>query len=367
MGLVALILYVADTTGTGAAVGVLLLATDFTPSLFSPLVGAVVDRIEHRRTMVACELGQAIVVGTIVAVQPANAPLFALVATQSVLASAFQAASRSAVVDLVDDADLEAANSLIGAGTHGLEAAGPLLAALLLRFTSPRGVLAVDVLTFLVSPILLAALPRVTRGAGRESSMLTEARAGIAWMWKHRTVRAIALGFFGLAVFTAVDDVALAFLGRSTFHSSDSGVSLLYASVGIGLLLGFAVLTRRRPGGATTVAIAGFAAGSVATIGTGLAPVLAVAFVAQAGRGVGASFIDVGTTTLVQRCAPPELRGRVFANLYGAVGAAAAVSYLAGGALVDAWGPRSALVAGGIGGLVVSIVTFVVTREGQLS
>ena len=95
IGLVALILYVADTSGTGAAVGVLLLASDFTPSLFSPIVGALVDRIELRRTMVICEVGQATLVGTIVLVQPKAAPLFVLVALQSLFASAFQAASRT--------------------------------------------------------------------------------------------------------------------------------------------------------------------------------------------------------------------------------------------------------------------------------
>jgi MFS family permease len=363
IGLVALILYVADTSATGAAVGALLLASDFTPSLFSPVTGAIVDRLEHRSTMVLCELGQAAFVGLIVVAQPTAAALFALVAVQSLFASAFQAASRSALADLVDDADLETANSLIGAGTSGLEALGPLLAAVLLQFTTPRGVLAVDVITFIVSPLLLAGLPGIRHVASADT-VLADARAGIAWMWRHRTVRAVALGFFGLALFTAVDDVALAFLGRTTFHGGDSGVSLLYAGVGVGLLAGFVVLSQRRFGRAATVAVSGFALCSVANVFTGLAPVLLLAFVAQTARGVGASLVDVGTNTLVQRAAPPEMRARVFANLAGGVGLAAAVSYVGGGALVDTWSPRTVLIVAGLGGLASSAIAFTAVRDG---
>ncbi|MEY2431456.1 MAG: hypothetical protein QOC92_1181 [Acidimicrobiaceae bacterium] len=363
IGLVALILYVADTSATGAAVGVLLLASDFTPSLFSPLLGALVDRVELRRTMIVCEQGQAIVIGTIVLVQPKAAPLFALVALQSLFASAFQAASRSAVVDLVDDDDLEKANALIGAGTNGLEALGPLLAAGLLLFLAPRGLLAVDVVTFVISPMLLAGLPRVAVGVKSGDGVFTDAKDGLVWMWRHRTVRAIALGFFGLVAFTAADDVALAFLGRETFHSGDSGVSLLYAGVGAGLLLGFLALSRRTASAGARVAVIGFAICSVGNLFTGLAPVLLLAVIAQAGRGIGASLVDVGTTTLVQRSAPPEIRARVFANLYGGVGLAAAISYVGGGALVDALSPRAVLILAGACGLAVSALAFIAARE----
>ena len=109
----------------------------------------------------ACELGQALAIGVIVVAEPPLVPLLALVAMAACSANLFQAAARSAVPDLVADEDLERANALIGGGTHGLEALGPLLAAALLPFVSPLGLLAIDALTFLVSPLLLADLPRM--------------------------------------------------------------------------------------------------------------------------------------------------------------------------------------------------------------
>jgi MFS family permease len=58
LGLVALMLYVADTTGQAIAVSLLLLAGDFVPSLLAPITGAVSDTFGLRRVMITCELVQ---------------------------------------------------------------------------------------------------------------------------------------------------------------------------------------------------------------------------------------------------------------------------------------------------------------------
>jgi MFS family permease len=359
MGLVALILYVADDVNGGSAVALLLLAGDFTPTLLSPFVGTVADRIERRRLLIACELGQALCVGIIVVAEPPLGLLLVLVAMGSLLASAFQAAARSAVPDLVADADLEQANALIGGGTHGLEALGPLLAAVLLPFFSPLGLLTIDAVTFLVSPLLLAGLPRMASAVqpGPRETVATAARTGIRYIWEHRILRPFAIAFVVGVAFNGVDDVALVFLGRDTFAASDSGISLLYAASGLGLLLGFALLVARTPRfPAVTVAIAGFALSSAGNLLTGLSPVIAAAFAMQLVRGVGISLVEVGTTTLVQRTVPRHLLGRVFANLYGAIGLAAGLSYIIGGRLLDSVSAGTVLTIGGAGGCAVTAV-----------
>ena len=361
LGLVALILYVTERTDSGASVGLLLLAGDFTPSLLSPVLGAIADRTDARRTMITCELGQAAAVGLIVVLEPPLAVLLLLVAVRALLAATFQATSRSIVAELVDDADLEQANTVLGAGTYGLEALGPLLAAALLLGLEPRGVLAIDAVTFLLSPLLLAGLPRATASLEREP-LFAGARVGLGAIWDHRLVRTIALGFFGVAAFSAVDDVALPFLGRDTFGAGESGVSLLYAAGGIGVLLGFALLRRRRRGPAH-LALLGFAVACGGNALTGAAPAIALALAMQAVRGVGNAWTGVGVDTLVQREIPRAVRGRVFANLYGGVGLAAGVSYLVGGALVDVVGPRSVLIGGGAGGLACAAIAAWASRS----
>jgi hypothetical protein len=48
--------------------------------------------------------------------------------------------------------------------------------------------------------------------------------------------------------------------------------------------------------------------------------------------------------------------GRVFGNLYGAIGVAAAVSYLGGGLLLDATGAPTTFVLAGAAGSVATLV-----------
>lgn len=361
LGLVALILYVTERTDSGAAVGLLLLAGDFTPSLLSPVLGAIADRTDARRTMVTCELGQALAVGLIVLLEPPLAVVLVLVAARSLLSSTFQATSRSIVAELVDDDDLERANAVMGAGTYGLEALGPLLAAALLLGLEPRGVLAIDAASFLLSPLLLIGLPRATAAIEHER-LFTDAKVGLHAMWQHRSVRTIALGFFAVAAFTAVDDVALPFLGTDAFETGESGVSLLYAAGGIGVLAGFALLggPRRAP---ATLALVGFALASGGNALTGAAPAIGIALAMQLVRGIGNAWTGVGVDTLVQREIPRAVRGRVFANLYGGVGAAAGASYLVGGTLVDAVGPRAVLIGSGAGGLVCAALAAWASRS----
>lgn len=50
------------------------------------------------------------------------------------------------------------------------------------------------------------------------------------------------------------------------------------------------------------------------------------------------------------------LLGRVFANLYGAIGMAAGLSYVLGGYLLDRLSPRVVLVIAGTGGISASAV-----------
>ena len=179
-------------------------------------------------------------------------------------------------------------------------------------------------------------------------------------MWRHRALRVVSLGFVGIAFCTAIDDVALVFLATDSLQAGPSGASSVYAAVGIGLLIGFAILGRvaeQLPTAALLVA--GYAVSSLATALTGLAWALAAAFGFQLIRGVTASMMDVGHNTLLQRIVPPHLLGRAFSNLYGMVGIAAGLSYIAGSLLLSATNPRVTFVVGGIGGLAVAAVVAV--------
>jgi hypothetical protein len=87
-------------------------------------------------------------------------------------------------------------------------------------------------------------------------------------------------------------------------------------------------------------------------------------FALQVVRGLGIAAMDVAHVTLLQRLVPAHLLGRVFGNLYGAIGVSAAISYLAGGALLDATGaPTTFVVVGAVGTAATIAVAFALPRS----
>jgi MFS family permease len=359
LGLVALMLYVADTTGQALAVSVLLLVGDFAPALLSPVTGALSDRLDLKRLMVACELVQAAIVAIIALTLPPLPVLLLLVAARAIAGQVFLPASRAAVPALVRGRDLEAANSAIGFGTNGAEVLGPAAAAALFGFAGIRGVLLADAASFLVSALLLASVPSLPRGAREDgpSSLLGDARAGLRYIASVPAVRVVTLAFCAVVAFNGIDDVALVLLAKDTFRVGDGAVGLLLAAVALGLFAGYVLLARYGARAAMPVLlIAGFAVSSLGNLLTGLAWAVGAAIAMQGVRGLGIAAMDVASSTILQRRVPPAMLGRVFGNLYGAIGIAAALSYIGGGLLLDATSAPRTLVIAGIGGTLATLV-----------
>ena len=166
----------------------------------------------------------------------------------------------------------------------------------------------------------------------------------------------ILLGFCAVVAANGIDDVALVVLGTRDLRAGESGVALLLSGVGIGLLAGYALLARgAKRSSMIVLLISGFAVSSVGNLLTGLAWAVAVAFVLQTVRGLGIAAMDVGSNTLLQRLVPDHMLGRVFGNLYGAIGVAAGLSYVGGGLLLDATSAPLTFVVAGTAGMLVTI------------
>jgi MFS family permease len=361
LSLVALMLLVAGRAGDALAVALLLLVGDFAPSLLGPLTGAISDRFNLRRVMICAELVQGGLVLAIALTLPALPVLLVLVALRAIAGQVFLPASRAAMPLLVPDKDLPSANALLGFGANGGEVLGPLLAAALVGVIGVPGVLLVDAASFALSALLLVAVPSLP-AAGTEG-LLGSARDGLRFIWSHKPVRVITLGFCAVVACNGVDDVALVFLARDTFTAGAAAVALLLAAVGIGLVVGYAILSAvRLP--MMVLLVAGFAVSSVGNLLTGLAWAVAAAFAVQAVRGLGIAAMDVATNTLLPRLVPAAMLGRVFGNLYGAIGVAAALSYVGGSVLLDLTSaPVTLVVAGGLGTLATVVTALALRRS----
>ncbi len=84
----AVVLFAQRTRGTGTAVGAVLLAAGL-PKVLGPVAGALADRVDQRRLMIACDLTQAVLFAALAAWVPPFAVLVAAVAVASTVDTAF--------------------------------------------------------------------------------------------------------------------------------------------------------------------------------------------------------------------------------------------------------------------------------------
>ncbi len=364
VALVALVLLVQGTEGTGTAVGALLLASSL-PRFLGPLAGVVADRVEQRALMVVCDLGNAAIFATIVLTRPSFGVLLALVAASATLVTFFEPAGRSSVPSLVHASDLLQANAWMGTALNLQVALGTLLGGALVALVGVRGALAVDAASFLASAALLIGLPRLRAAPqGEGGGLLAFGADGLRFAWRTRVVRTFVIVLFLGVAFAAVENVALVFLIRETLGGGPFAFGLVSAAFGIGMIGASVGLSIRRTSYAVgALLVLAWLTSGLATIATGLAPLIALAAVAQAVGGVGNGLQNVAADTLVQRAVPHEMLGRVFGVVSTAAFAGSTLAYAAGGFLLDLTSPRTIFIIAGAGILVVTAVLWVVIRQ----
>ncbi len=363
MATTALILHVQRTTGSATAVGLLLFAQAI-PPLAAPLAGVIADRFSPGRLLAAGWLAQAALAGFLALLLPPLGALLAVVFALALAGTPLSAAVGRCIPAVVADDDLVAANALRSGVQELGTALGPPLAGLLFAASGARLVLALDALTFLVVIPLALRLPAPPPDTGvrPRPSFARDARDGLAFVWRTPYVLAVALGFWVVVLFSAPDDHILPFLATVTFRAGPVAVGVLLAAAAAGLPV---VRPAGRRLGVTGAIVAGFVIIATGNLLTAAAPALVAAFAAQLLRGLAIPLADSHVTTYLQRTTPPQLLGRVLANVYGGVGVAAAAGYLIAGPLVDATSPRWAFVMVGSGGLAGAAITAVLLRKAR--
>ena len=118
--IIALVWFVLDLTGSGVAVGLVLLCAGLPPVMTGPLLGRVLDRWPLRWVLVADNLLRAVLIGSIPMLhwlERLTPPLvYGLTLAAGALVPATDAGVRVALPRLVEDGALERANLLLSIG-----------------------------------------------------------------------------------------------------------------------------------------------------------------------------------------------------------------------------------------------------------
>lgn len=234
-------------TGSPAQAGLLSAVRAVPYVLFGLLAGAVADRWDRRRIMVACDVARALIMASVpVALWVGHLSLLQLYVT-GLLGGTFyvffSAAESGALPNIVPEQDLTAAISAQqGAGSVGSVIAPPLRG---LLFGVFRGLpFLADAISFAVSAIAVGAVRMPLQRSSKQvlaTTLRSDAVQGLRWLWGHPAIRALALTAAALQV--TISGVSLVvIISARTQHASSTVTGLLLATVGLGRILG-ALLT----------------------------------------------------------------------------------------------------------------------------
>jgi predicted MFS family arabinose efflux permease len=358
-----------ETTHKALYVGLAILAQESAFFLASPIGGALADRIDRRKLMIACDLARAVVCAAFLFVGPETIWLaYVLLPVLATFAAPFDPAFSAATPNVVDPEDLPAANALNGSLWGTMLAVGAGLGGVISAAFGADTAFLVDAGSFLVSAALLSS---IRRRFSQEQETTTE-HPGIVeatretWHFARRDHRVLSLlavkfGFGAAAGLLALIPV----MALDVFNAGNTGFGILMAARGVGALIGpflghrIAGPRHRRLFPAIGLSLAVFGLGYMAM---GAAPSLAIAAVTICVAHLGGGSQWMLSTYGLQVLVPDHIRGRIFGFDYMLITLSLSISALIASAVADQIGAR--ITVSVLGGVAVAwaVVWFVLSR-----
>lgn len=342
LAVVALTVDVFDRTHSGPWVSALLIA-DFLPALaIGLLLGPLTDRLSRRGLMIASDLAR---LGVFVALPFAGSAtgIVALAAVAGLATGFFRPAVRAGLPNLVDEADLPDANSLLQSVESLAVTGGPVVGGVIVAAQGPHLAYWLNAATFLLSAALVARIPArlFHADAPRSHGHWLDLAEGVALVRRSRALLTVLVAWNLVMFANAGINVAEIKLAKVSFNAGDFGFGLLWSGSGLGLALGslYAAEWIGRRG----IAFVYGASIAVMALGFGAAAAspnvwVAASCVVVSGLGNGAAIVC--NVLLVQRGAPDSLRGRAFTLIMGSNAAFFGAGMIAAGPLTNVLGAR---------------------------
>ncbi len=372
MQTVAVGVLITELTGQAGWTGLVAAAAFLPIGILSPVGGAMADRVDRRRWLLATTLGETIFAAALAVLtgtaHASPVAVTALVLGGGCMAALGLAAFQAVLPDLVTRDELLAASSLGLAQYNAGRVVGPALAGLVLAVASYTWAFAINAASFGFVLLALAAvrLPRgspSTEPGGLWRRIVTGARGAAAEPGCRLAITTIAVVALLLSPFIALVPA----VARKVFGNPEAGTSVLITAQGVGAVVGALLLAsvaarygRRRVLAAHLIVL------PLLLMAYAVAPSLPVATVAL--LAVGMVYVGVlsGLGTVVQLRAPAALRARILSLYMVALGVVYPLGAVLQGALGDRLGMRTVTAA--TAALFLAVVAFVaIVRPGLAS
>ena len=336
----------------------LAFAVGFVPYLLSGLLlSAVVDRIPTRRLLVAADLASAGLVAAM-AWPPTPVPaLFVLLLLVSVITSVSSGARTGIVREVVGNAAFVPARSLMRISAQTAQIAGNGIGGALLVVLSPRALILVNAVSFLLSATVTRAglRHRAAAAPGAGGTVLADSLRGAGAVLRIRPLRRLLLFGWLVPFFSVVpESLAAPYVIGSGAHLALVGWWLTALPVGviIGDLAGVWLLTaaqqRRWMAAIATVGFVPYLAFAAHP------PVpVAMSLLVVAGLGSGSS---LGLDGLVRDTTPSAMFARTMTISSAGLMTIQGLGFTAAGAVAELVSPGVVVALAGVGGLLTIAV-----------
>jgi MFS family permease len=337
--------------------GVVLMCFGLPRIVSGPVAGRLLDGARPRLLLAADNAARGLLIAAVPVLlwqhRLVVADLYGIAAVSALLSAVTEVAESALVPRLVEDEQLDAANSLLSANWELAAIAGPAAAGLIVAIVGAPLALLLDAGSFAVMTAICLSLPSLDRPpepAPPEPAPPEPApahdRLGLGILLRFPAVLVITACGFGMLVLDGVATVLYPVYARTFLHAGSAGYGVLVSAAGAGALLGVLAgpgLSGRLPPSRRLAVV--IAAGAPWFGLLCLAPGLAVAAVLLGLATFAWGPYYVFERTLMQRLVPREVLSRV-------AGARMTISSLGfplgsaiGGVLAGGIGVRGAVLA----------------------
>jgi len=347
-------------TGSSVDLGLLSTCTFLPVLLLSPQAGALVDRVDRRKLLIAtqaslCALSAA--AAAIVASGVVQAwMLFLIGALTGTVTAPDNTARQVYVVDLVGTQRLASAVSLNEIVLNTSRIVGPAVGGALLATVGVAACCAVNAASYLI-PLFVLLTHRRAQSAAPRSTIRQQGpgvslRDAVRYAWRHGPIR-VSLFLAAASGLLFNLGVSLPVLAIRVFHLGGGGYGLMMSAFGIGALPGALLAAGgRQPTGRRVGWLALATAASV--LGTAFAPLLWLTIIGLAVVGCLSIWFIATANTLVQIAAAPGMRGRMMGLWTTALPGTSPVNSPFAGWVTQDIGPREGFALSGLALALVS-------------
>lgn len=354
-------------TGSGVWGGLVIAIDTGITALLLPYAGTIADRVDRKRLMIYANVITVVGIVLLLAVRSAHGAWLALAAIGVVaVAKAFYSpAAQAALPNVVDPAELSAANAVAGSAWGTMTVVGASLGGVLSSVLGPYTCFALAAGALVGSALVAWRIRRPLQAHGAAPVVAARSAVREAFVYIRSNPRVRALVTVKSAVGLGNGVLTVFPLLAGMFGAGAIGTGLLFAVRGAGSMVGpllmRAVLTRRSwllPGMALSMATYGlsYLGASVTTVFPLLLALVFLAHLAGGGNWAMSNFALQGEV-------PDRLRGRVFATDMMVATLAISASQLVVAAVVDHVSEQAVLAGCGLVTFVYAVVWWLATRR----